>query len=161
VEVSSDVSLVSIAESEKETLIPLFVTYHKELTVSDSASPQLAIEIDRLNSYWSETNRFPYFIRTTSGSLAGFVLVNDYCEQQVQTPRFSIAEFYIIPEYRRKSMGSQAALQAFSKHSGFWEVRVLPDNKSGQLFWRNVITLFSKGHFTETSNKGCCFLFAS
>lgn len=53
--------------------------------------------------------------------------------------RHSIAEFMVIPKYRRMGVGRQAAEACFALHDGLWEVKPAYGSESARAFWNQVI----------------------
>ena len=53
--------------------------------------------------------------------------------------RHSIAEFMVIPKYRRRGVGTRAAQTCFSMHDGLWEVKPAYGSESARLFWQKAI----------------------
>jgi predicted acetyltransferase len=84
-----------------------------------------------LDHYWTEPGRFAYLI-TADGQIAGMALVR-------QGPPHSMAEFLVMPRYRRSGVGASAAGQVFASLSGPWQVREIPGNDAAVAFWRAVI----------------------
>lgn len=106
-----------------------------------SALP-VAAEIKRrmgmFENYFTEEGWDAFFIKEEGGGkILGFAMVNTY----VQKCSFghSIAEFMVLPKFRRNKIGKKAAAMCFEKYPGNWEVS--PSFGSGQayLFWKNVI----------------------
>lgn len=96
--------------------------------------------------YWEEEGRYPYFIQF-DGKLAGFTLVSQ--EQSEIKTYFSISEFFVLKKFRRLGVGREAAVTAFSKHRGEWEVFQMASNQPAQKFWRRVIDEFTNGEYVE------------
>lgn len=162
------VSLLLIPQNRKEELFELFENYLNEFSLISGGNFTKSAEQERelLNSYWEVDNRFAYFITSFDNKTIGFVLVNDYCENETRPPKFSIAEFYIAPIHRMKGVGKDAATKIFQCFQGYWEVRVQHYNTEALKFWRNTISFFTKGDFTEVefgeaNHKGKCILFRS
>ncbi|MCI9185003.1 MAG: GNAT family N-acetyltransferase [Lachnospiraceae bacterium] len=89
-------------------------------------------------NYFTEERWDAFFIKEEGGGkILGFAMVNTY----VQKCSFghSIAEFMVLPKFRRNKIGKKAAAMCFEKYPGNWEVS--PSFGSGQayLFWKNVI----------------------
>jgi predicted acetyltransferase len=103
-----------------------------------------------LDSYWIEPDRFPFLIYVDP-AIAGFVLVNSYTCLAENAGARSIAEFFVMPKYRRRGVGRQAAFQVFDKFRGRWEVRQIERNTGGQRFWRKVISGYTHDNFVETN----------
>ena len=91
--------------------------------------------------YWTESNRFPYLIYV-DGKLAGLVLVQKGSPISDDKEIFDIAEFFIMRKYKRKKIGTTAAIKVWEKFKGTWQVRVLIENKIACAFWLNVIKEF-------------------
>lgn len=84
-----------------------------------------------LDEYWTEPERHPFVIEV-DGRIAGLVLV------RTGPPR-SIAEFLVLPRFRRAGVGTVAARDAFSRFPGDWEVHQLLGNDDAVAFWRRAI----------------------
>jgi predicted acetyltransferase len=92
--------------------------------------------------YWLEADRHPFLIRA-DGRIAGMVLA------RTGNPH-SIAEFLVLPRYRRHGVGLAAARQVFARFPGEWEVHQIPGNAAAVEFWRKAIP----APFTETRVSG-------
>ena len=57
-----------------------------------------------------------------------------------------IAEFMILPSFRRNHIGRDAALQCFEMYPGNWEVSPSFGSRQAYLFWENVIGTFTDGN---------------
>lgn len=51
----------------------------------------------------------------------------------------SIAEFLVLPKYRRRGVGTAAARAAFAEFPGDWEVHQVPGNRAAVEFWHRAI----------------------
>jgi predicted acetyltransferase len=94
--------------------------------------------LDHLDRYWTEPGLHPFLIRV-EGRIAGMVLVRE------GTPH-RIAEFLVMPKYRRRGAGATAARELFGRFPGAWEVHEMRGNDDAVTFWRRVIP----AEFTET-----------
>lgn len=74
--------------------------------------------------------------------LLGFVMINTYVQKC--DSGHSIAEFMVIPKYRRNKIGKRAAIACFEKYEGNWEVEPSYGSEKAYLFWRNVINEYTK-----------------
>lgn len=99
--------------------------------------------------YWTEEGRHPFMVRCDD-RLAGFTLVNGHCLVSKDGPSCAIAEFFIMPRYRREGVGRHVAESLFRMFPGQWEVRQVDGNEAAQLFWRKVIGDFTGGRYVET-----------
>ena len=103
--------------------------------------------------YWSEPSRFIdlFLVR---GAPAGFYLVRRHPDES-----FEIAEFYILPEYRRKGLGGAAAQVVIRNHPGRWMLSVLPGNDRALCFWRSTIQAVTGEIPVSAVNEKLCTVF--
>ena len=118
-----------ILESEKRELELLLNVYLLDL----NEEPNYPL----LNSYWTDKNRIP--LKLTKGKdWLGFALINDYAI--IPTNTISIAEFYILPEYRKQGLGRFFANEILKKYNGNWEIRTQISNNQAIQFWDKVVS---------------------
>lgn len=67
-----------------------------------------------LDHYWTEPDRIPYLI-TVDARIAGLVLI------RMGSPH-TVAEFLVMPKYRRTGIGTAAARKVVAAIPGRWEV---------------------------------------
>jgi predicted acetyltransferase len=60
-----------------------------------------------------------------------------------------IAEFYILPCYRKKGLGKLFAFTLFNTFRGPWQVRQIQTATAAIMFWRAVIHEYTQGNYTE------------
>ena len=106
---------------------------------------------ERLDHYWTDNDRYPYLIRV-DGKIAGFVLVRRLDNSESKVHQYSIAIFFVLKKYRKKSVGKEVAFKIFDQFTGEWLVFQLKENKIATKFWRSVISEYSKGCFSEKIN---------
>lgn len=107
-----------------------------------------------LDHYWTEEGRFPFFIMK-SGKLAGFVLVRYLtATSDCKSPKFSIAEFFILRKYRGQGVGKEVAHKVFEMFKGAWIVSWLEKNLPAKTFWTKAIIEYSNGNCSETVYAG-------
>lgn len=97
--------------------------------------------------FWRGRGR-QLFVLRVRGRLAGFVLVRDRAHYAGHGVR-EISEFFVLRKYRRRGVGTQAALALFRRFPGRWELAELTWNFTAQRFWRRVIRRVAVGSFTE------------
>ena len=99
-------------------------------------------EYEHLPLYWREPGRAAYWI-LTDGERAGFALVN----RQVYLPAsdWSVAEFYVSPEWRGKGVATQAVCDLLGRHEGTWEVPVLSGDEKAMHFWNHALGVCAPG----------------
>jgi predicted acetyltransferase len=84
-----------------------------------------------LDHYWTEPGRHPYLI-LVGANIAGMALVRE-------GPPHSMAEFLIMPKYRRAGVGTTAARDVLSRYPGRWEIHQVLGNEGAVAFWRHAI----------------------
>ena len=99
--------------------------------------------------YWQASDRYPYFI-IDDEKTTGFVLVNRLSLLN-KSNLHAIAEFYILPDFRRKQLGFMAARQTFARHVGLWEVAYDTDNKPAAQFWEKSISRLASSPISRTA----------
>ena len=90
------------------------------------------------DAYFTDPDREAYLIRSQDGGkLLGFAMVNA-CLRKVSSGH-SIAEFMVLPQYRRQGVGRTAALACFQTHPGTWEISPSYGSESAFRFWERTI----------------------
>lgn len=51
----------------------------------------------------------------------------------------SIAEFMVIPKYRKNKIGKEITIKCFNKYKGNWEVSPSFGSEQAYIFWKKVI----------------------
>jgi predicted acetyltransferase len=90
-----------------------------------------------------------------SGERAGFAFVGQAPFPHM-TPGldYHMAEFFILRKLRRTGIGRAAALAAFDRFPGTWEVIEMPRNTTAVRFWRRVIGEYTHGQFEDAPIPG-------
>ena len=124
--------------------------FEESLTDFNDMNDDALFDYPWFDAYFVEPQREAYFIREQgSGKLLGFAMVRMH-----EDGRHSIAEFLVLPKYRRLGVGTQAAKSCFALHGGLWEVKPVSGSESAYCFWRQVIgqmaaeNTFENGMFT-------------
>ncbi len=83
------------------------------------------------------------------GQVAGFVFIRP-CSHLDGDPTVSdIDQFFVLRGHRRAGVGRAAAVLAFARRPGRWEVRQSAANVPAQRFWRRAIADATGGRFDE------------
>ena len=102
---------------------------------------------DDLTSYFQDPSRRAFLCKVDNEP-AGFVLLDH--ESTSPDTMWNMGEFFILAKFQGKGIGTEIAYQIFIMHPGCWEVSVIPENKSALSFWRNVVSKYTEGIYTET-----------
>ena len=148
------IELIEVKESEKSVLRHLMELYAYDFSEYDDAdvNEHGLYGYTYFDFYWTEESRYPFFIRV-DGTLAGFVLINEYCYVVKEPGTKSIGEFFVMRKYRRKGIGRSAAFQIFDRFPGKWEVIQHGENEPSKLFWEEVIREYTSGNYRQEKAK--------
>jgi predicted acetyltransferase len=119
--------------AEKDALDQLLELYLHDLSEMTGADVDRRGRYDYrfLDDYWTEPDLHPFLIRV-DGRLAGLALVASGAPHDM-------AEFFVMRKYRRRGVGSRAALALFAMFPGEWQVRQISANRDATTFWHSVI----------------------
>ena len=121
--------------------------FEESLTDLKEMNNEALFEYKWFDSYFEENNREAYFIKEQeTNKILGFAMVNQY--MQKSGDGHSIAEFMVIPKYRRLKIGKRVAKELFDMHKGNWEVKPAYGSSLAYSFWKNVID-----EYTSNNNK--------
>ncbi len=146
------ITIEPVKKEEKEILKNLLEKYDYEFSQYDNRDVNnLGLYgYDYLDNYWTEENRYPYFIKA-DGKLTGFVMVNDYPEIKIDTD-YSISEFFVMYKYRRCGIGKYAVRYILDTYKGKWQLTYHPKNKISQEFWNKTIEEYTNGKYEKIEN---------
>ena len=142
-----DILLEEVAEDKKIVLFRLLQYSLFEESISDHnrINEDALFEYPWFDRYFTDKDREAFFIREKgTGRLLGFVMINTF--MQKSSSGHSIAEFMVLPGFRRNKTGKKAALLCFERHPGSWEVSPAFGSEQAYLFWRNVIDAYTAGN---------------
>ncbi|MHB9025174.1 MAG: GNAT family N-acetyltransferase [Armatimonadota bacterium] len=145
-----DITIQHVSVEDKPILRNLMELYLCELSSYEErdVNEDGSFGYKYLDNYWTETNRHAFLIRV-AGKLAGFVLV-----RQIDAHTHELAEFFVLPRYRRQQVGRTVACRIFGMFPGRWRVMQLVANEPAQQFWRAVIGEYTGGQFSEVPAGG-------
>lgn len=144
-----NIILKKVEETQKEILYRLlqYSLFEESLNDQNDMNEDALFEYPWFENYFTEKDREACFIKEQgSERLLGFVMINTY--MQKSSSGHSIAEFMILPKFRRKKIGKKAAIMCFEKYPGNWEVSPSCGSEQAYLFWKNVID-----EYTGKNNK--------
>ena len=149
-----EIRLENVQPEKKEALFRLlqYSLFEESITDLNEMNEDALFEYPWFDAYFVEPQREAYFIREqASKKLLGFAMVRMH-----EDGRHSIAEFLVVPKYRRCGVGTKAAKACFALHDGLWEVKPVLGSERAQLFWKQAIDqvapdpIFEDGVFTFT-----------
>ena len=143
-----EIILEKVEIDQKEVLFRLlqYSLFEESLNDQNEMNNEAIFEYEWFENYFIDTEREAYFIREKrTNKLLGFAMINTYV-QRINSGH-SIAEFMVIPKYRRNRVGKNAAIQCFEKHKGNWEISPSYGSEQAYQFWKNVVREYTDGNY--------------
>jgi len=133
------VRLAPVGLSEKADLRRLLDPYL--IAHADVVDPERhhgdPTDYPHFDGYWAQAERRPFWIRA-GDDLAGFALVNRYSPSGLGCDA-AVAEFCVLPQWRRAGIGMAAARAVFATTPGQWELQVYQATAPALAFWPRAI----------------------
>lgn len=132
-----DIELERVPFEKRDALFRLlqYSLFEESLTDLNEMNDEALFDYPWFDAYFTEPQREAYFIREQSTQkLLGFAMVREH-----EDGRHSMAEFLVIPKYRRQGIGMQAARACFTLHIGLWEVKPAYGSERAKVFWQSAI----------------------
>ena len=145
-----EIYLSEVKKEEKEILYRLlqYSLFEESEYDLNEMTEEAIFEYKYFDLYFTEDNRYAFFIKEQeTDKLLGFVMINK--NMQKFEDGHSIAEYLVIPKYRRNKIGKKIAFEIFNKYPGNWEVKPSYNSEKAYLFWKNTIE--------EYTNNNCRF----
>lgn len=121
--------------------------FEESLTDQNEMNNEAIFEYKYFDSYFKDNNREAYIIKEQeTNKILGFAMVNQY--MQKSKDGHSIAEFMIVPKYRRLKIGKRVAIELFNMHKGNWEVKPSYGSVVALAFWKSVIDEYTQNDNT-------------
>lgn len=153
--------ITEVENKDKDKLFKLlqFALYDGSQYIDNDIDENINFEYNWFENYFTDDDRNAYFIKEGNKYL-GMVLVNE--NLKFLNDGKCIAEFLILPKYRRNHIGKKVAYEIFDKFPCMWEVQPMENNSTAYSFWKNIINEYSNGNY-EIKNDGIedVFIFKS
>ena len=121
--------------------------FEESLTDQNEMNNEAIFEYKYFDSYFQDNDREAYIIKELgTNKILGFAMVNQY--MQKSKDGHSIAEFMIIPKFRRLKIGKRVAIELFNMHKGKWEVKPSYGSVVALTFWKSVIDEYTQNENT-------------
>ena len=141
-----NIKLCTVTKDEKEILHRLlqYSLFEESISDQNEMNQEALFEYKWFEHYFTDDDRDAYFIREEeTDKLLGFVMINTYVQKC--DSGHSIAEFMVVPKYRRNKIGKRTAMMCFEKHAGNWEVSPVYGSENAYQFWKHVIDEYTDG----------------
>ena len=148
-----NVYLDPVTIENKDTLFRLlqYSLFEESETDQNDMNENAIFEYRWFENYFTDKDRFAFFAKErNTNKILGFVMINSY----VQNISFghSIAEFLVIPKYRRNGIGTKIAEMCFEMFQGYWEVKPSFGSKKAYSFCEKVISNYTRGNYEYKNN---------
>ena len=152
-------TLDKVTLDEKEILYNLlqFAIYDGSQYIENDLNENAKFQYKWFDNYFTDEDRDAYFIKRGKTYL-GFVMINE--NLKFNSNGKCIAEFLIMPQYRRNHIGKKVAMEIFEKYRGYWEVEPMKNSKQAYLFWKKTIKEYTSGNYiVKNSGESEIFVF--
>jgi len=135
----AEVQLERVTAETRQTLWNLlqYLLFETSPSGKNVANEDGSFTYKYFDNYFTNSDREAYLIKSETGELMGFVMINQYL-QKVKTGH-SIAEFLILPRFRRNGIGREVAKRCFAMYPGNWEIGPADGSEPAYKFWKSVI----------------------
>ena len=143
-----NIYLDKVSIDKKEILYRLleYSLYEESLFDGNEMNNEAIFEYRYFDKYFNDNNYNAYFIEENeTNKLLGFVMINSYMQKYNEGR--SIAEFMVIPKYRRNKIGKTVAYMCFDLFKGNWEVSPSYGSNQAYNFWKKVIDEYNNNNF--------------
>ena len=141
--------LEKVKSNKKDVLYRLlqYSLFEESLKDGNEMNDEGLFEYKYFDNYFTDDDREAYFIKNEeTNKLLGFVMINTF--MQKSNNGHSIAEFMVIPKYRKNKIGKEIAIRCFNMYKGNWEVSPSIGSEQAYLFWKKVID-----EYTDNNNE--------
>ena len=142
-----DVRLDKVLLEEKDILYRLlqFALYDGSLYNTNKIGEDGLFPYKWFDNYFTDDDRDAFFIREDD-KIVGFVMINQFMKKCDNG--HSVAEFLVLPEYRRNHIGKKVAYLVFEMFPGNWEVEPIEESNEACRFWENVVVNYTNNKFS-------------
>lgn len=141
------IRLDKVLLEEKELLFRLlqFALYDGSLYNTNKIGEDGLFPYKWFDNYFTDDDRDAFFIREDD-KVVGFVMINQFMKKCDNG--HSVAEFLVLPEYRRNHIGKKVAYLVFDMFPGNWEVEPIEESNEACRFWENVVVNYTNNKFS-------------
>lgn len=140
------IRLDKVLLEEKELLFRLlqFALYDGSLYNTNKIGSDGLFSYKWFDNYFTDDDREAFFIRDDD-KIVGFVMINQFMKKCDNG--HSVAEFLVLPEYRRNHIGKKIAFLIFDMYPGNWEVEPIENSNEACRFWENVVINYTDNNY--------------
>ena len=140
-----------------------FVLYDSTFYMDNDINKEAVFEYKWLDNYFTDDDRDAYIIYDGEDNILGMAMVNSYLKVPHKCKAQCIAEFLVLPKYRRCNIGKRVAHLIFNMYDGEWEVQPMENNEGAYMFWEKTIAEYSNNNYIKhkIEKEQDVFVFAS
>lgn len=144
--------LEKIELKDKKVLYNLlqFALYDGSKYIPRNLNEEGEFDYKWFNNYFIDEDRVSYLIKNDENKLLGFVMINT--NMKIKEFGHSIAEFLILPSYRRNYIGKKVAFDIFDMFKGNWEVEPIENSEEAYYFWKKTIEDYTNNNYEYKDN---------
>ncbi len=139
-----EIESVTLKDKEKLYKLLQYSLYDGSQYIDNDINEECVFEYKWFDNYFIDDDRNAYFIKNGNEYL-GMVMVNENLKFNKEGK--CIAEFLILPKYRRNHIGKRVAYDIFEIFKGDWEVQPMENNPIAYSFWKNIINEYTEGSY--------------
>jgi predicted acetyltransferase len=141
-----DYEIIKVEKKDKDKLYRLlqYALYDGSQYIDNEIDEDCLFEYGWFDNYFTDDDRDAYFIKNGNKYL-GMVMVNENLKFNEEGK--CIAEFLIMPRFRRHHIGKKVAYDVFEMFKGDWEVQPMENNPTAYSFWKNIINEYTNGNY--------------
>ena len=138
--------IIEVKQEDREKLYKLlqYALYDGSQYIDNNINDDCIFEYKWFDNYFVDNDRYAYFIKSGS-TYVGMVMVNENLKFNKNGK--CIAEFLIMPRFRRNHIGKKVAYEIFDKFKGDWEVQPMENNFVAYSFWKSVISEYTNDNY--------------
>ena len=139
------IRLDSVKSCERDALFRLlqYSLYEESAADGNEMGSDALYDYPWFDLYFTEDSRHAYLIREEgTDRLLGFAMVKN---REHGRAGYKIAEFMVLPGFRRRGVGQQAAALCFDRFRGDWEVSPALGSEQAYRFWERTVSAYTKG----------------
>ena len=141
-----DYEIIKVEKKDKDKLYRLlqYALYDGSQYIDNEIDEDCLFKYGWFDNYFTDDDRDAYFIKNGNKYL-GMVMVNENLKFNEEGK--CIAEFLIMPRFRRHHIGKKVAYDVFEMFKGDWEVQPMENNPTAYSFWKNIINEYTNGNY--------------
>lgn len=139
--------LEKVTIDKKDILYRLlqYSLFEESLNDGNEMNNEGIFEYKYFDNYFTDNDRDAFFIKSEeSNKILGFAMINTYMQKSKKG--HSIAEFMVLPKYRKNKIGTEIAIRCFNMYKGNWEVSPSFGSEQAYAFWKKVIDEYTNNN---------------